>query len=61
MSEQEKTKDTTVVIPRMNGKRIWMIAAAMRLAKEGKRVLIKDVGGQDAVLEPHNRRETNET
>lgn len=42
-----------LVIPRRSGKRLTVIAKAMQLAKEGKKVAILDIGGQVKVLNVH--------
>lgn len=50
-------KNISVIIPRMNGKRLAVIAKAIQLAKEGNRVAIYDTDGKIITFEPNKPEE----
>ena len=45
-------KECYVTVPRGSGKRLLVLAMAIQHAKEGNRVLLTDIGGQNKILEP---------
>lgn len=54
---QINNSEIHVIIPRMSSKLVSIMKKAIQLAKEGNRVIIHDIGGQDKILESVNKRE----